>query len=502
MGLSRLDRIEGWLYFAATLAFYLAFAWVRIRPHGATLRARVDALLAHREPAILLDSARVLACLGWMRNTPDVEMATEHLRRGLAWTDPVGIFQWVHVLSVPPAAVPIGVWLYRAALLFAVIGVAGRAASAVAAVLHALLWSVAYSTVGYSVHNHVVFMILLGLALSPEPFVPIWRYARLARERRPLTEAGSYFAYVRFAAAFAIVTVYVQTGIEKILHGTPRWLNGITLHGHAMRKGQLSMELARLPLWMLSLLAISVVLWETLFGLVFFYKKLRPLGVASGWAFHEFVRYVMGVRPFAFMMTSVLFVYTPYEAWAWIRARVTKKERPDVAPVSGKMRSPPTSRTASVLLLAGLMVVQWIPTVLRRGVYPFLGNAMFSSSLFIGEVCPAEVRMVARTSDGAEREIYPPDAIAVHSITFTNFAFSRYRSPYRDQIALYAGTQQAFCEDLLREVVKHAEPRAVELSLHHDYFLAGVFGLQTEIVQTCKLPASSVTLPAPAPSTN
>ena len=501
MGLSRLDRIEGWLYFAATLAFYLAFAWTRIRPYGATLRARIEALLALREPAILLDSARVLALLGWMRNTPDVEMATEHLRRGQTWTDPVGIFQWVNVLSVPPSAVPIGVWLYRAALAFAVIGVGGRAASAIAAVLHALLWSVAYSTVGYSVHNHVVFMILLGLALSPEPFVPIWRYARLARDKRPLTEAGSYFSYVRFAAAFAIATVYVQTGIEKVLHGSPRWFNGITLHGHAMRKGQLSTELAHLPLWMLSLLAIGVVAWETLFGLVFFHKKLRPLGVASGWAFHEFVRYVMGVRPFAFMMTSVLFVYTPYEAWVWIAARVTRKERADLAPASGKTPSAPTLRTASVLLLAGLMIVQWIPTVLRRGVYPFLGNAMFSSSLFAGEVCPAEVRIVARTSDGATREIHPPDALAMHWITFTNIAFSRYRSPYRDQIELYAGTQQAFCEAVLREVVRRAEPRAVELSFEHDYFIAGVFGLQTETVQTCKLPASSGTPPVPSPST-
>jgi len=89
----------------------------------------------------------------------------------------------------------------------------------------------------------------------------------------------------------------------------------------------------------------------------------------------------------------------------------------------------------------------------------------------------------------------------MHWITFTNIAFSRYRSPYRDQIELYAGTQQAFCEAVLREVVKRAEPRAVELSFEHDYFIAGVFGLQTETVQTCKLPASSGTLPVPSPST-
>lgn len=493
MGTSRLDRIEGWIYFAATVAFYLAFAWVRTKPHGATVRARVDALLAKREPAILLDSARIVALLGWMRNTPDVEMASEYLRRGIAWTDPVGVFQWVSVLRVPPIAVPIGVWCYRAALLLAIVGVAARAMCAVAGVLHALLWSVAYSTVGYSVHNHVVFMILLTLALAPEPFVPLHRYVRLARARELLTKAGTYPVHVRFAAAFAIVTVYVQTGIEKPLHGTPRWFNGITLHGHAMRKGQLSTELAHLPLWTLSLLALGVVLWETLFGLVFFYKKLRPLGVATGWAFHEFVRYVMGVRPFAFMMTSVLFVYTPYEAWCWIEGRVTKRRRDPEAIPSDVARpakpSVPSLRSIGVIAVAALMAAQWIPTFLRRGVYPFLGNAMFSSSLFAGKVCPAEVRMIARTADGEERPIYPPDAIAVHWITFTNLVFDRYSAPYPDQIAQFAGTQGPFCQALLREVVKHAEPRAVELSLVHDFFLAGAFGLKSETVWTCRLDA-------------
>lgn len=503
------------LFFLGTLAFYLAFAWARVRPFGATLRARIDALLALREPAILLDSARVIALVGWMRNTPDVGMAMEYLRRGVAWTDPVGVFRWVNVLSVPPLAVPVLVWAYRVALGLAICGVWGRAACLVAALLHALAWSIGYSTVGYSVHNHVVFMILLTLALAPQPFVPIGRYARLLRARRPLAEAGAYFSYVRFAAAFAIVTVYVQTGIEKVLHGSPRWFNGITLQGHSMRKGELSTWLATLPLWVLSLLAVGVVLWETLFGLVFFYKKLRPIGVASGWGFHELVRYVMGVRPFAFMMTSVLFVYTPYEAWTWIAARRKKAELPDVEPAepaapregaasvaeARPAALAPTLRTASVVVLVALMAAQWAPTFLRRGVYPFLGNAMFSSSLLPRETLPAEIRMVARTSDGAAREIYPPDAIAVHSITFTGLAFARYRSPYKDQIALYAGTQERFCQDLLRSIALHAEPRATTLELHHDYFVAGTLGLQTEIIQTCKLPELPEPLPPPSSPT-
>ena len=109
--------------------------------------------------------------------------------------------------------------------------------------------------------------------------------------------------------------------------------------------------------------------------------------------------------------------------------------------------------------------------------------------------------MVVRTSDGREREVYAPDAIAVHWITFTGIAFARYRSPYKDQIEQYRGTQEAFCQDLLRSIVKHAEPFATSLAVHHDYFISGETGLRTEIVQTCTLPASPKTSDPPG-STN
>lgn len=489
------------LSLVGVVAFYILFALRRMRPYGPTLRARVEALLAYREPAIVLDSARVIALVAWMRNTPDLDMAPEYLRRGVAWTDPVGVFQWVSVFVVPPNAVVAMVWIFRLLLALAALGVAGRAACAVAALLHGVLWSVGYSTVGYSVHNHVVFMMLLTLALSPEPFVPLWRYGRALREKEPLTGVGTYFSYVRVAAAFAIATVYVQTGIEKVLHGSPRWFNGLTLQGHSLRKDQLSCELAKLPLWSLSLLAVGVVAWEAGFGLVFFHRKLRPLGVASGWAFHLFVREIMGVRPFAFMMSSVLFVYTPYEAWSFVTSRLKKKKPEDLSPKpppeGEAKRSAPSLRTPSVILLAVLLAAQWVPTFTRRGTYPFLGNAMFSSSLEGGEVLPAEARALVRLSDGTERQIPAPDAIAVHWITFTNIVFAHYRSPYKDQIEQYAGTQQPFCKDVLREIVRYAEPRAARLQLLHDYFVAGQLDLKTEVVQTCTLDAAPQAAPEP-----
>lgn len=507
MGFTPFEKITAVGYAVATVVFYVAFALRRMRPYGPSLRARVDALVALREPAILLDSARCLALLGWMRNTPDVDLVSDYLRRGVSWSDPVGLFKWVSVLSVPPGSVSILVWTYRLALAFAIFGVMGRAASAVAAVLHALLWSIAYSTIGYSVHNHVVFMILLSLALAPDPYVPLTTYVRALREKRPLASVGTYASYVRFAAAFAIITVYVQTGIEKVLHGTPRWFNGVTLQGHSMRKDQWSITLASLPLWLLVVGALVVVLWETLYGLVIFYPRLRPLGVLSGWFFHEFVRYGMGVTPFAFMMTSVLFVYTPYEGWTWVAERLSKKKKrgaepltsaPDAASRERDLPQPRardgarliTSRTGIVVALLALFAVQWIPTGLRRGVYPFLGNAMFSSSLVRGEMITAEARLIVRRIDGSERSVAAPEAIAVHSITFTEQVFEHYLSPYQSHAdKLAQGTE--YCEALLRSIQRHAEPRAVELTILFDYFRAGELDLKIDVLKTCRTPGAA-----------
>jgi len=498
-----IERLGAYAFSILTVVFYAAFAWRRSLPYGATLRARISALLALREPSVLLDSARYVALLVWMRNTPDIELAAEYLRRGVRWTPAVGIFRWVDVFVIPPDSLPLLLWAYRIALALAIAGVMGRAASAVGAVLHALLWSIGYSTVGYSVHNHVVFMILLSLALAPEPYVPITRYVRALRDKTPLASLATYAAYVRFAAVFAIVTVYVQTGVEKVLYGSPRWFNGVTLQGHSLRKGELSVVLASWPLWLMIGLGVVVVLWETFYGLVIFYPRLRGIAVLSAWSFHELVRFVMGVTPFTFMLPSVLFFLTPYEAWAWLAARIAKstenKSRgPEVAPAVASEVAPavppapssarsPAMRTVSVALLFALCAAQWAPTVRRRGVYPFLGNAMFSSSLQAGTVVPAEASIVARTSDGAERRISIPDAVATHQTTFSEEVFEHYLSPATDH-APKLEKRHEFCVAVLRSVVQRAEPRAVEVTLFLDFFRAPDPKLEIQALDTCRLP--------------
>lgn len=464
---------------------YVGFGARLARPFGATWGERARALLARREPSVFLDSARAVVLVAWMRNVPDIPLVVDNLHRRVPWIEPVGIFRWIDPYAFPPGAMPLLVWVMRAALLLAVIGVLARGALVVAAAAHTLLWSVAYSTVGSSVHNHVVFFVLLTLALSPEPYVPLWRYFTAYRRGAPLVQVGSYPEYLRWAAMFSVATVYVQPGIEKVLHGGLPWFNGTTLAGHALRKGQLSTGLASLPLLVLTLFAIVVVVWETGYGVVLFYPRLRWLGVLTGWGFHEFVRRGMGVTPFFFMEVALLFLVTPYEAWDAIARRLRRRPPEGVSAGAGEAgEGAPSVRAGHAAAIAALLVISWVPTVIRRGTYPLLGNAMFSTSLVDGRLVPAESHLFVRDAAGVERKVWAQDGLAIHTETLNELVFVRYLSPYKPRTP-FPETKDEYCQILLDHLCRYGSPDAAALVLRTDLFVVPSPHLETREVWTC-----------------
>lgn len=472
-------RLDGFLLLAASALAYVTAGVLVARRFGGGWAERLSALLSRREPAVVLDSARVVVLLCWMRNVPDVPLVAENLRRRAPWVDPVGVFQWIDPFLVPPGAVPVLVWAFRAALLLGVVGVGARAALAAAAVLHALLWSIAYTTVGYSVHNHVVFFVLAGLALSPAPYAPLWRYAAAWRRGAPAESLGTHPAYLRWAAMFSMCTVYVQAGMEKLLTGGLPWFNGTTLAGHALRKDQLSTHLAGLPLGLLSVLAVAVVLWEAGFGLVLLFPRWRWAGVVTGVAFHETIRRGMGVTPFFFMQAGLLFLVTPYEAWRSVRARLGGRAEPargDVPP------APVRARFAAAL--GALLFLSWVPTAVRRGVYPVAPNAMFSGALHDGRVISAGSHLLVRDAGGVQRELEPADALALHREAFDDLVFKRYLSPFRPYVP-FRDTKDDYCRRFLDHLARYADPDAAALTITTDLFVVPAPEYETRRIWTC-----------------
>lgn len=489
-GASLWERIVAFAYIPAVLTAYVVWILRALKPLGGTWPVRLRAALAKREASVLLDSARVVVLVAWMGNTPDLDLVTEYLRRGIPWCEGYGFFQWVDVRVVPPGAELALVWIYRAALAFVIAGTFARSAALVAALAHVAMWSIAFSTAHGPVHNHAIFMVLVIFALAPEPFVPLRRYVAAWKSERSLAALATYPAYVRYAAMFTVATVYVQTGLEKGFYGGPQWMNGITLQGYMLRKGEISTSLTTLPLPLFGVLAAGVIFWETFYGAIFFWPRLRPFALLSAWMFHEWVRWGMGVWPFFFMEAAAFFVLPPYQIAVWLRARRAqnpgKKPSDGAAPAPPKDEPAPASRPAPawrLALLVALLAAQWAPTGLRRSFYPFASNAMFSSALRPGQLLVGGARIVIDDGPPA-REVRSELAVSIRRQRWNELVYAHFLSTFRGD-ARFAAARPLFCELLLQEVVRYAEPRTTKVSLWMDYFNAGQSEMRTKKLIEC-----------------
>lgn len=498
MLLSRLVRA------ALLLPWFVLYAWlawraVSRRP-GATLREKAESLLRLREPSIFLDSARVVVFSVWLFHIPDPVALKETLTRSLPLSSPVGLFKLIPLTSVPLWSVDVATWAFRAAILVALLGLATRAGSAIAAFCHIYLWSLQFSF-GYSVHNHVVPMALLTIALCPDPSPFLGKYVAAWREKRPLTEVASYPAFTIEAVRFAFVTVYVQAGMEKALVSGLRYFNGVTLQTHFLWGFQKITKASVLPLWLLGLIAFLVVMWECAFGLLHFYPRLRIPFTLSALFFHEIVRHTMSINPFTFLESGILFFIPPFEIALLLKGRSAPRTAPEKAP------SPALKPLFRALLFGtlGVALLQWAPFFLRRGAYPLLSFSLFSGAYSGGEVQPRGGHIQVRAGAGDPwRPIDETKSLAMPHIAFGEFLSSRY-APFffKDQSLSMPGyakqdtpgdDREAKCQWLLDQVRKYTYPDANELSVVLTYYVVGDLDERENVVYECGPPSATARL--------
>jgi len=497
---------------ALILPWFVLYAWlawraVSKRP-GTSLRAKAEGLFRLREPSIYLDSARVFVFSVWLFNTPDPGALKETLTRSLPLSSPIGLFKLIPLASVPLWSVDAATWLFRAAILVALLGLATRAGSAIAAVCHIFLWSLQFSF-GYSVHNHVVPMALLTIALCPDPSPFIGKYVQANRDKKPLTEVASYPAFTIEAVRFAFVTVYVQAGMEKALQSGLRYFNGTTLQTHFLWGFQKITKASVWPLWLLGLIAFLVVMWECAFGLIHFFPKVRIPFTLSAIFFHEIVRHTMSINPFTFLESGILFFIPPMEIALLWRGKSAPRAEPEEAP-SQKAPSrglAPTARAWRAFVAATLAVglLQWAPFFLRRGAYPLLSFSLFSGAYSGGEVQPRGGFVQVRAHAGdAWRPIDETKSLAMPHIAFGEFLSSRF-APYffKDQALSMPGyakqdeprdLRESQCQWLLGEVRKHTYPDANELSVVIIYYVVGELDERQNVVYECQPPTATALL--------
>jgi hypothetical protein len=481
------------------LPWFLLYAWLAwravARRPGATFQDKLGDLLRLREPSIFLDSARVIVFGAWLFNSPDPAVLKETLTRSLPMASPIGLFKLIPLASVPLWSVDVATWTFRAAMLVALLGLATRAGAAIAAACHVYLWSLQFSF-GYSVHNHVVPMALIAIALCPDPSPFIGRYVDAWRKGRPLTEVSSYPAFTVEAVRFAFVTVYVQAGMEKALQSGLRYFNGITLQTHFLWGLQRVTKAASWPLWLLGAIAFVVVVWECAFGLVHFYPRVRIPFTLTALVFHEIVRHTMAINPFSFLEMGILFFIPPYELALLWRGESAPRSTPSKQPGS------PVFRPGLVYAVLALCALQWAPFFLRKGAYPILSFSLFSGSYAGGETQPrgGAVQVRSGPSDTWHR-VDETKTLAMHHIAFGEFISSRFAPFYFEGKPLslpgYAKQdkledhREEICQFLLAETRRQGYPDAQEASILLTYYVVSDLEEREDPIYECHLPPAA-----------
>lgn len=466
---------EKLLNIALTLAVLGAYGALVLRAlRGGTSRlgidgARVRELLGRTEPSILLDSARLVAAAAWLRYIPDPATYGEALASTAALAVPKGLFAIVDVSLVPPVALEVLAWVYRVSLVSMGLGFAARTSAALAGIANVLAWSIAFSF-EHTAHFHAVPLILFALAACPVRGPSLLGYLAALREGRTLESVGTYPAWVRFAAIFAVTTAYFQAGIEKLIRSGPLWLNGTTLEGHLLRVGnELGQHVADAPRGLLVLASAGVLIWELLFGLVLFLPRLRVAGALSAAAFHGGLYLTMGLG-FRHLVASLFFLVPPHTILRGLaRSRIEARGRePSRAPIPAAQGRGASLRIGIVALT---ILLQWVPTFARGGVYPFLSYDMFNGFYRGGERLVRRAYLLGRAHEGAWQELDPTAVLSLSQAHFTEQIFHRYVSEH-PRHARWVPEREGHCRMLL-ELVRGSSPALVELRLDADTARAG-----------------------------
>lgn len=162
-----------------------------------------------------------------------------------------------------------------------------------------VLWAIgAWTFLGYEAlnvkaHDRMFAWVSLGLFLSP------------AHERGLTDKWRSPFA--RWFLIVVYSAIYGITGWNKALHEPSWWTDGVVLGQHFLHFHHglkpLGIWLSG-QAWLLPVMTITTVLWESLFPLLIWSRRLNPIVLALGVLFHTTLLLTMSVGPFAIVMWS------------------------------------------------------------------------------------------------------------------------------------------------------------------------------------------------------
>jgi len=216
-------------------------------------------------------------------------------------------------------------WVVMAAGVCSLFGFLGRVTMPVLAVGNITLWTHMWSYGELHHVNTIYALWLLAMALSPaHRAVSVDAWLAL-RRGKPATEWGPTAVFhtamwpIRLAQVL-LSLMYLSAALSKTVFGTIWWMHGYAVQHHMLKDGVRNNR--PIGVWLsqyhLPAMAMSVgsVLFEGLFPLVLFFKRLVPLFLLGGLGLHLGIYVVMG-PPFF----TVLTLYTIWVPWERLFAR-------------------------------------------------------------------------------------------------------------------------------------------------------------------------------------
>jgi len=294
--------------------------------------------------------------------------------------------------------------------------------------------------------------ILVGIALS---FMPCGEGLSLDRyfSRNKTADASLPFAvygWFRYLCWAVIASAYVMAGISKIRNGGFWWWHGTNMKRIVMTdtlnpmhfEWGLEHEFASLPVVVYSVLGISAVLIESLYGLVLFSKRARFVIPILTAGMHLGILFFQGILFFDLILIQAVF----YNLSEWVPQAWRGKKTENQEPLTEMKQRSLHKKYFSVLLFMVLgFSICWLT---RMTYYPVTPMQMYSGTQTDGSIIYRKVWAVFEDGDKEEARLEKwIGAVA--------------DSRYRFVLTKDSKTQQAFFDEIIAIANRGSQKRKI-----------------------------------------
>lgn len=258
----------------------------------------------------------------------------------------------------------------------------------------------------FNYYHTCLVPMLVGIALS---FMPCGHALSVDQyfSRKKTTDAIlplAVYGWSRYLCWTIIACAYVMAGISKIRNGGFWWWEGTNLKRIVMTdtlnpmhfEWGLEHELASLPVFVFSVLGISAVLIESLYGLVLFSKRARFIIPILTIGMHLGILFFQGILFFDLILIQAVF----YNLSEWVPQSWCGKTTENHEPLSDTQRRSLHKKYFSVFLFMMLgFSICWLT---RARYYPASAMQMYSTTQTDGSITYKKVWAVYE--DGHKEE--------------------------------------------------------------------------------------------------